>query len=177
MGPTALFDKSFLQSLSVDESIFFDQFFVSVICPLFYIETLADLEKGECQGRTPEQEVKMIAGKTAELNPAPCPNHLDMCLSSFMGDEVSMDGRIVRSGGRHVKVHGRSGIVYEESPEEQAFGRWQAGQFLEVERRFASVWRRALNSTDLTTIAAGMRAFGINSKTCRSLDDARGIAE
>ena len=177
MGPTALFDKSFLQSLSVDESIFFDQFFVSVVCPLFYIETLADLEKAECQGRTSEQEVKMIADKTPELHPTPCPLHLEMCLSSFMGDELSMDGRIVRSGGRHVKVHGQSGLVYKESPVEQAFGRWQAGKFLEVEKRFASVWRKALHSIDLTTIAAGMKALGITSKTCKSLDDAKAIAD
>jgi len=33
MGPITLFDKSFLQFLSVDESVFFDRFFFPVICP------------------------------------------------------------------------------------------------------------------------------------------------
>ncbi len=55
MGPTVLFDKSFLQSLTVDESVIFDHFFIAVICPLFYVETLADFEKAVRQGRTPEQ--------------------------------------------------------------------------------------------------------------------------
>ncbi len=176
VGPTALFDKSFLQSLSVNEALFFDQFFVTLICPLFYIETLADLQK-QRPGRTPEEEVGIIASKTPELHPAPSPLHLELCLSSLMGDEVAMDGRIVRSGGRHVKVHGKPGLVYKESPVEQAFGRWQAGEFLEVERRFASVWRKAMNALDLNAIAAGMKALGINSKTCRSLENAKALAE
>jgi hypothetical protein len=42
---TALFDKSFLQSLSVDESVWFDRHFAPVVCPVFYAETLADLAK------------------------------------------------------------------------------------------------------------------------------------
>ena len=176
MGPTTLFDKSFLQSLSVDESVFFDQFFRSVICPIFYIETLADLQKAVRPGRTPEEEVRIIAEKTPELHPSPCPSHLEMCLSSFMGDHIPMDGRILRPGGKHVKVHGKSGIVYEESPEEQAFGRWQAGEFFELERQFAAGWRTALNSIDLLTVAAAMRAFGINSSTCKSLPEARQLA-
>ena len=45
MGPIILFDKSALQALSVDESVWFDQFFIPVICPIFFVETLADLER------------------------------------------------------------------------------------------------------------------------------------
>ncbi|MGA8021663.1 MAG: FtsX-like permease family protein [Candidatus Acidiferrales bacterium] len=59
MGPITVFDKSFLQSLTVDESVFFDHFFNPVTSPLFFIETLADLEKAVRQGRTPEREVTL----------------------------------------------------------------------------------------------------------------------
>ena len=45
VGPIALFDKSFLQSLSLDESVWFDHFFLPVVSPLFFVETLADLTK------------------------------------------------------------------------------------------------------------------------------------
>lgn len=79
MGPTALFDKSFLQSLSVDEAVVFDHFFIAVICPMFYVETLADLEKEVRPGRTPEDEVRIIAQKTPEMHGAPCAHHLDLC--------------------------------------------------------------------------------------------------
>ena len=45
MGSTALFDKSFIQSLNVDESVWFDHFFTANIRPLFYVE--------ESKGRVP----------------------------------------------------------------------------------------------------------------------------
>jgi hypothetical protein len=45
VGPSIIFDKSALQSLSVDESVWLDRFFMGNITPLFYVETLADLEK------------------------------------------------------------------------------------------------------------------------------------
>jgi hypothetical protein len=61
MGPITLFDKSFLQSLSLDEAVFFDHYFLSNICPLLFIETLADLDKGVREGRTPEEEVSIIS--------------------------------------------------------------------------------------------------------------------
>jgi hypothetical protein len=44
MGPFALFDKSFIQMLNVDEAILFDALFGGVICPIFYVEVLADLK-------------------------------------------------------------------------------------------------------------------------------------
>ncbi len=75
MGPIALFDKSFIQSLSLDEAVLFDDFFLPVICPLFYVETLADLEKHVREGRTPEQEVGIIADKVPEMGGYPCAYH------------------------------------------------------------------------------------------------------
>lgn len=170
MGPTVLFDKSFLQSLSVDESVLFDHFFIAVVFPMFYVETLADLERAVRLGRTPEQEVGIIARKTPETHGAPCTHHIEMCLASLMGRSIPMNGQIPVAGGKAVRVDGRSGVIFEEPPEAEAFRRWQAGEFLEVERRFAKAWRNALNSIDLMTVAAGMRAMGINPQTCKSLE-------
>ena len=45
LGPIIIFDKSFLQSLNVDEAVWLDNFFLTVITPLFFVETLADLER------------------------------------------------------------------------------------------------------------------------------------
>ena len=60
MGPITLFDKSFLQSLSLDESVWFDHFFLTNVAPIFYVETLADLNKTVRKERTPEQEVSIM---------------------------------------------------------------------------------------------------------------------
>jgi hypothetical protein len=52
IGPILLFDKSILQSLSLDEAVWLDTFYYPNITPLFFVETLGDLEKdvaGRCQ--------------------------------------------------------------------------------------------------------------------------------
>jgi len=61
MGPTVLFDKSFLQSLTLDESVWFDNFFYPVVCPIFYLETVADLKKSGLN-REPEEEERNKQG-------------------------------------------------------------------------------------------------------------------
>src|ERR1035438_4245535 len=133
MGPIALFDKSFLQSLSLDEAVFFDRFFLSVICPLFYVETLADLEKHVREGRTPEQEVGIIADKVPEMSGYPCAYHIDLGAATLFGANIPLNGRIPTAGGRPVKVDGKSGFVHEESAAAQAFRRWQEREFLRSE--------------------------------------------
>jgi hypothetical protein len=177
MGPIALFDKSFLQSLSVDEAIWFDHFFFPVICPLFYIETLADLGKTVRQGRTPEQEVRCIAEKTPEMHGGPCVHHHKLCLHNLLGNPVPMKGCIPAPGGRPAGTGGKQGIVFDVSPEVQAFSRWQRGEFAEIERESAHDWRVSLAATDLTTVAAGVRAMGIDSRTCKSLEQAKEMAD
>ena len=177
MGPITLFDKSFLQSLSLDESVWFDHFFYPVISPLFYVETLADLEKAVRQGRTPEQEVGIIAAKTPEMHGGPCVHHGSLCLENLMGRVIPMNGRIPVAGGRPVRADGDSGVVYEASPEVEAFSRWQKGKFLDVEHQFAKTWRASLSALDLLAVAAGIRAMGIDAKTCKSLDQAKRMAD
>ena len=75
MGPITLFDKSFLQSLTEDESVWFGHYFSPIVCPLFYVETLADLEKEVGKGRTSEREVGKIARKFPENSAYPCTHH------------------------------------------------------------------------------------------------------
>lgn len=177
MGPTVLFDKSFLQSLSVDEAVIFDHFFIPVVCPMFYVETLADLEKSVRPGRTPEDEVRIVAQKTPEMNGAPCAHHLEMCGPNLMGQNVPMTGQIPIIGGKAVRVGDRTGMVFEERPEAEAFRRWQAAEFLEVERRFAGAWRRGLDTADTLTVAAGIRAMGIDPQTCKTFQQAKALAD
>ncbi len=176
MGPTTLFDKSFLQSLSVDEAVLFDHFTIPAICPLFYVETLADLEKAVRQGRTPEQEVGIIASKAPEMSSAPVVHRIQLAIQNLLGGRVPMTGQIPMAGGKVIKVEGKTGVIHRNMPEAEAFTRWQAGDFLQVERQFAKAWRDSLNSLDLMTVASAMRAMGIDSQTCKSLGEAKSIA-
>lgn len=176
MGPIALFDKSFLQSLSTDEAVWFDYFFIPVVCPVFFIETLADLEKPARHGKTPEEEVAIIAAKTPELSGGPCYFHLELCIGNLLGQPVPMDGRIPMAGGRPVKVAGKVSTIIEVTPEADAFQRWKASHFLDVERRHARGWRAALEAVDLSGLQRAMNAMGVTPKTCKSLSDARHTA-
>src|SRR3989304_136700 len=50
LGPITIYDKSTLESLSVDEAVWFSNFYRANITPLFFVETLADLEKEVAKG-------------------------------------------------------------------------------------------------------------------------------
>ena len=54
VGPITIFDKSALQSFNPDEALWFDWFYKTNLTPLFYVETLADLNKQMRGGRTPD---------------------------------------------------------------------------------------------------------------------------
>lgn len=176
MGPITLFDKSFIQSLSLDESVWFDHFFLTNVCPLFYVETLADLDKSGLKGRSPEEEVRIIADKFPEMNSGPCAHHVDLCIANLQGFDVPMTGQIPLAHARLVMHEGRPSAFSEESPVAQAFSRWQAGNYLEVEHLFARAWRDALVDLDLDNRRDLFEAIGIDTETCRTLEDARNLA-
>jgi hypothetical protein len=173
---TTLFDKSFLQSLSVDESVWFDQHFLPVICPVFYAETLADLAKQPTERGPAENEVRNIAAKFPEMHGYPCASHFTMAIADLLGQAAPMDGRVPLAGGRYVQSGKRRGTVFDESPEVLALIRWQGGEFLDLERLYASGFRRALANLDLREQREMLRAFGIDGKVVTSLDDAKAIA-
>jgi hypothetical protein len=173
----SLFDKSFLQSLSVDDSVWFDQYFRSVACPIFFAETLADLAKPGLEGDAAQKLVGIIASKFPERHASPCPFHVEMARDNLMGLELPMDGRIPRSAGRYVQSGDGVGIVFDHGPEQRALQRWQIGAFHEVEQKYAAGWRKALGEMNLAEIAKSVRAKGINGKTCKTLADAKAIAD
>jgi hypothetical protein len=74
-GPHLIFDKSALEALAPDEAVWLDQFFLSNITPLFFIETLADLEKEMRKGRRPEAVVGSLAEKTPDMQSTASVHH------------------------------------------------------------------------------------------------------
>jgi len=178
MSIISLFDKSFLQSLTVDESVWFDRFFYPVVCPIFYVETLADLSKRPRGDRSADAEVRIIADKFPEMSGTPCADYFNMAVHNLIGVfQPPMDGRIPRSGGRNVSGGNRVGVVFDEAPEMAAFRRWQNQEFYEVERRFAAGWRAALHTTDLTHIATALRGTSLNTQSCKTLADVKKLAD
>lgn len=177
MGPIVIFDKSFLQSLTIDESVWLDNFFISNICPIFFSETLADLDKSVRTGRTPEQEVRIIASKTPEMSIAINTFHQDLCFANLNGYEIKMDRRPIISGGKPVQSKDKKGFVFEPSPEAKAFERWQNEDFLSLERESAKLWRDVISKADFDSVTTWLKQSGIDIPICKNLTDAKCKAE
>ena len=177
MATRALFDKSFLQGLNADESVMFDHHFESIVCPIFYAETLADLAKKPRKDWSSDDEVRMIADKFPEMHSAPCASHSDMCINSLMGEKIPMDGQLPIAGGKPVKADGQTAVIFSRTPESEAFARWQEGNFLDLERDYAKGWRESLAAIDLNLYASMARSIGIDSSACRSLPEAFTMAD
>lgn len=159
MGPVLIFDKSFLESLTVNESIWLDHFFLCNITPLFYVETLADLEKKGKKGkiiRDSQDIVKEIAKKSPVISPCPSMHHRRIVVYELLGEEVDVKNRrIQRSSGQYVKYSdGTVGIDFRQFPEEAALHRWKLGLFEEIERDIAKDWRGALSVLNFDKIIA-----------------------
>lgn len=151
-GPILLFDKSSLQSLTIDESVWLDTFYFASMTPLFFVETLADLEKEIADGRDPEDVVGKLAEKTP-IGGGINVHHHTLCGHELLGRKFELRNCPVIAGGRPVRTRtGGRGVVYDESPEQQALSRWQQRKFLEVEREFAKFWREALSGIDLDAV-------------------------
>ena len=177
MGPIALFDKSFLQSLNLDEATLFDHFFLPVISPLFFVETLADLTLQPTKsGRDGEAIVSSLAAKSPEMHGSPCAFHGHLGVASLLGHDPPFTGQIPRTGGRRVNVDGKFGAVFEVPEEAEAFYRWQEGEFQEVERAYASGWRDALSKVDLNAVAASAKKLSVDPKAAKNLAQVRELA-
>lgn len=146
-GPCIIFDKSALQALSPDESVWLEMYFNSSVTPVFYVETLADLEKvgGARDGAK-------IAGELARKTPSgmvPIIHHRQLVASEVSGQDITMDGRPVIGGGSVRRTpDGKVGVFFEEFPERAALDRWQRGEFEEIERGAAKEWRHDLTRQD-----------------------------
>lgn len=173
-----IFDKSFLESLNPDEAVWLDHFFPTCITPLFFIETLADLEKEVRRGRTPEQVVGGIAYKTPDMQSHVNPLHTSLLISELVaGQEVAMDARIRRAGGEVVQLNDQQGMVYRMSKEEEAFNRWQRREFLDLERQIAKVWRLSVSGLDYSGAYTLFNKLYGSIRKPKTLKDAKEIAD
>jgi hypothetical protein len=178
MGPTVLFDKSALEMLNADEAAIFDCLFMSILCPVFYAEVLADLSlpPEATSGRTPLKVVADLAKKSPILHAYPSPTHQEMCLNELLGMEVRMDGRPLLPGGRPVRHEGKVGMVFDGNPVMKAFSRWQKREFEELEHDYAQMWRSKLKNADFGQMAKLVRAALRIEARPRNMDEAWSLA-
>jgi len=176
MGPITLFDKSFIQNLTVDESVWFDHFFNTVLCPLFYVETLSDLTKVTPK-RTPKKEVQIISNKCPQMHITTTMFHHYLSIQNLLGVNFPMDGRPIVPGGINKIVDGEESVVFKEAPEVEAFKRWQDEDFNNLEINFAKKWRDKIKSLTTTDIIETINKLNINCDKVKNLAQAKFVAE
>ena len=151
-GPSLIFDKSSLESLNLDEAVLLDNFYMSTVTPLFYVECLADLEKKISSNSAPEQLVGSLADRTPEAQSYPNIHHM-----RFLQGELSRQFDLKRvhhrpavDGGEPVELGDREASSFDVAKKRR---RWQGGPiaiFLkssETSRRNGADHRRASIST------------------------------
>jgi hypothetical protein len=179
-GPDTIFDKSTIQSFTLDEAVIFDNFYRSNIPPVFFVECLADLERDKRLMRsTPEQLVGALAEKTPDMQASANVFHLDLLKSELMGkfDLDLMLLRPVRNGGKEIQLGDQQGVIFQPGPETAALRRWSRKEFFEAEREYAKGWRLALSRLDLDEMSNQiLEAIGPWRKPV-SLQDARELAD
>lgn len=158
-GPILLFDKSVLQALTVDEAVWLDTFYFPCITPLFFVETLADLEKEVEKGRTPEDVVGNLAEKTP-FGGAINVHHATILRNELLGRRIELRHVPAVAGGSSVRTReGGKAVVFGPPPESEALHRWRERSFLEVEHDFAKSWREGLSNIDLEALFGQGRDF------------------
>jgi len=157
-----------------------DNFYMSTITPLFFVECLADLEKQIRKSKsTPEQLVGSLADRTPESQSYPNVHHINVLKAelSRQFDLSKVFGRVMLAGGEPVQLGDKKGFVFRRSPEAEALERWTRREFLEIERTTAKEWRRALGATDLDAMVKTVKAELGHWRRPNSLSDAKHLAD
>ena len=175
-----IFDKSTLESLSLDEAVLLDNFYMSNMTPLFYVECLADLERKMVRMKsTPEQLVGSLAEWTPDSQSSANVYHLRILQAELLG-KFDMDTVLLRPfrfAGKTVQLGDSKGMIFQPSEEEQAVQRWARHEFLDLERQIAKGWRRMISQIDLNAMSKWiLSALGPWRKPT-SLEDARKMTD
>jgi len=177
MGPIALFDKSFLEGLSPNEAVWFDTFYSALITPLFFVETLADLEKEVKRGRTPEDVVGSIARKTPVMNDRTNVPDNELCTANLQGNNVHMGNVPVSHASKYGIVDNKKCINIQRSPEQEALQRWRMHEFLEVERMYAKKWRKDIRDLKGRVKPEEFGQYSKQVEKCKNLQQAKLLAK
>jgi hypothetical protein len=178
MGPTALFDKSFLEGLNPDQAVWFDHFFLANVCPIFYVETQSDLAKEGSDRGTPEELVRKLAIKFPDFSGSPNVHHATICTANLLGEEVPQRGQVILPSGCQAIVSGHPMAMQPVSPEAKVFLRWTRGEYTDEEREVAAQWRgrsAGYATADVIKILKSMGAY--DQRPCGTLVDVRRLAD
>ncbi len=163
LGPSLIFDKSFLQMLSPDEVSELGMYFRFVSTPLLMSEIIADLKKDRTsKDRVPEEVVKALASKMWAVHGLEPADYRMLAISNLSCTfDVPMFGQVpVDARAPHVSVtKDGGGMVYDATPHQNMWMRWANGDFTNDEKEDAVMWRDILQRLDLVRLSKQWQQF------------------
>jgi len=177
MGPIIILDKSTLQSLSFNEIVILNKYYLLNIAPVLTIEILADLKKPS-KHTIAKKKVTELANKLLPFDSGVNVHYKDSIEASLLGYDVKMDRRPALGGGRCVLTKdGEKGIIFEETPEEKALLRWRNGDFTEAEKILAERWRESTRGVDLESFKKHLKDVYNAIPKFNSLEDLKSFSD
>lgn len=163
LGPTLIFDKSFLQMLSPDEVSELSRYFIFASTPQLVQEIIADLKKERTSNdRVPEDVVKTLASKMLAVHGLQPAEYRMLAISNLCcTTDVPMCGQVpvdARAPNVAVTKDGM-GTVYDATPVQNMWRRWANGDFTTEEEGHAVAWRETLQTLDLVTLSKQWQKF------------------
>lgn len=160
LGPSLIYDKSTIQSLSQEESHWLHHHFHVVMTSIFMIELVSNLHKKARSNDTPESAVAKLSSKIPSHAFTPTIPYNILVEQNLLGNQVVMDGRPLLGGGTAVPdPEGGYGVFFEESPEAEVLRRWHQQDFTGMERSIAAQWKRDLEGLDLRPVKQALKGL------------------
>lgn len=157
-----MFDKSFLQMLSPDEVLELSLYFKFVGTPLLIREIISDLKKKPTERSLPEQVVSALASKMWKAHGLQPANFRKLCIASLCCTfYVPMFGQVpVDPDTPNVFiVENGQGIIYDSTPEQEMWQRWEYGDFTTDDVQSATAWRAGVQSLNLHAVGKQWKEF------------------
>lgn len=150
MGPFLLVDKSFIQSLSIEEINFLDRHFCIVISPVLLYEIRANLLKHPDDPELSREKVILLAKKVRKFDTKTVDRFELLCHAELLGAGFQLMPQIPRCNGKIVITEdGKKGVIYEESYEKKLLRKWANGDFDEEDIEEAEKFIKGIKSYDL----------------------------
>jgi len=112
MGPTLIFDKSAIHSFAEREAQWLTNIYNINRTPTLFMEIMADLKKKPSDLQLSADQVQRLAKKFSPINTYQNIHHSEIWYHNLLGEQVSMDGRVMLGGGKQVtSSEGKKGIL------------------------------------------------------------------
>jgi hypothetical protein len=130
MGPFLLVDKSFIESLSLEEIDVLDKHYTVILAPILLKEICANLLKYPDDENLSKNKVSLISKKAHQFDAKTICHYGNILVADLLGAGVPLKPIIPRTGGREcIAPDGSKGIVFDEPFEDQLLRRWARGIF------------------------------------------------